>query len=369
VSRPTYATINLSALQRNLSQLSTLASNSKIAAVVKADAYGNGAVAVAKAIEHKVDILAVAFIDEATVLTEAGIRKPILILQGAHEAADFEASINQDIIWLLHTQWQLEAYREFISKTKIVPKMWLKFDTGMHRLGFPIDDFSSIICDYSDLINENTVVVTHLARSDEPNRQFAKAQIASFMDRVQSSNFPLCIANSATSIRFDHARKDYVRLGIAMYGSSPFEANDNPVTLEPVMHVNSQIIALRTIPKGDAVGYGGTWLAPKDSLIATVAIGYADGYPRHAPTGTPAWCNNSIVPLVGRVSMDMLTFDVTHLSEVNIGDTVQLWGEKLHINEVADHIGTISYELMTRISQRVPRHYIEDDETSATKVN
>lgn len=368
MSRPTNATINLSALQRNLRKLTMISAGSKVVAVVKADAYGNGALAVAKAIENNVDMLAVAFVDEAIALKHAGIHKPILILQGAHKVDDFSASLSQDLIWLMHTKWQLDAYRAFCLASKVTPKTWIKFDTGMHRLGFPIHDFSAVIEDYSDLINQDTAIMTHIARSDEPNQQFANEQIDAFMQAVNNTQFPLCIANSATSIRFSRARQDYVRLGIAIYGSTPFEAHDNPIELETVMRVNSQIISLRNIPKGDTVGYGGTWRAVKDSLIATVAIGYADGYPRHAPTGTPAWCNNAIVPLVGRVSMDMLTFDVTHLTDVKIGDTIQLWGDKLSINEVADHIGTISYELMTRLSSRVPRQYIYESESNGELV-
>lgn len=365
LSRPTVANINLSAIEHNLSLLSEFAGASKVIAVVKADAYGHGAAMVAQTIEHNVELLAVAFLQEAMELRSTGLKKPILVLQGPHDASDFIHGQKQNIIWLLHEEWQLKAYADFLIKTKTTSNAWFKFDTGMHRLGFNPEFFPSLLTKYAPLINANTVIVTHLACADEPNHAHAVAQIASFKamiaeTKVNGHRLPLCIANSAGNIRFTQARQDYVRLGVALYGSSPFKADDTMIELKPVMSLYSQIIAIRTIPKGDTVGYGGTWVAGKTSRIATVALGYADGYPRHAPAGTPAWCNGHLVPLVGRVSMDMLTFDISALDAPQIGDKVQLWGDLLPINQVAEHIGTIGYELMTRVSKRVPRTYIRD---------
>lgn len=360
MSRPTVATIDLGALKHNLSVLVNMAGSSKVVSVVKADAYGNGALEVARVLEPMSDALAVAFLHEAIVLRDAGIKKAIIVLQGAHEEEDFLTGLNHNIIWMMHCPWQLKAYSKFVLEHACTPKAWFKFDSGMHRLGFPIQDFESVIASYPNLINQHSVVVTHLASADATDKTHATAQIEHFLEQVQSSNMALSIANSATHIRFCEARKQYVRLGIALYGAIAIQAQDKPIELKPVMHLNSQIMALRTVPKGELVGYGGTWCAPRESIIATVALGYADGYPRHAPTGTPAWCNDEIIALVGRVSMDMLTFDVTNLANVSIGDTVQLWGDKLPINQVAEHIGTISYELMTRVSQRVPRRYINE---------
>jgi alanine racemase len=360
VARSTTAYINLSAIEENLRLLTELAGDSKVIAVVKADAYGNGAVEVAKRIEHKVSLLAVAILEEAIELRAAGITKAILILQGAHDAADFAIGQTHNVIWLLHSEWQLDAYSAFLHASKHSASAWFKFDTGMHRLGLDIEYFPQLLADYPHLIKPDTVIVTHLACADEPDHAHAQAQIKRFKSMVAAHNMPLCIANSATNIRFQEARQDYVRLGIALYGSSPFQASDDPITLRPVMSLNTSIMALRTIPKGDTVGYGGTWRAPKTSIIATVALGYADGYPRHAPTGTPAMCQGQVIPLVGRVSMDMLTFDVSALDSPSVGDIVQLWGDLLPINQVADHIGTIGYELMTRVSKRVPRVYTND---------
>lgn len=362
MSRPTLATINLSAIKANLALLTDIADGSKIVAVVKANAYGNGAVRVALAIEENVDILSVAFLAEAQELRNAGVTKTILILQGPHQEVDLHQGKNQNFIWMLHSEWQLKAFTKFIVSEKVShanEASWLKFDSGMHRLGLPIAKLQTLLKTYASIIDDNTVLVTHLANADEPIQSHAQAQIEKFLAIALYANLPLCIANTATNVRFAQARGDYVRLGIAMFGSTPFQSADNPITLEPVMSLNSQIIALRTIPKGDTVGYGSTWKAARESVIATIAIGYGDGYPRHAPTSTPAWCNGQLIPLVGRVSMDMLTFDVSDLPKVEIGDSVQLWGDKLPINQVADHIGTIAYELMTRVSARVPREYFE----------
>lgn len=363
MSRKTLANIDLKALHENLDILISLAQGSKIVAVVKANAYGNGAVEVARSIESKVDVLAVAFLEEALELSTAGITKPILILQGPHEEGEFEQKSQTPLIWMLHSEWQLKAYQKHLQNNAAFSQRnnaWLKFDSGMHRLGLPLNQLQDLLTSYKAIVNSNTVLVTHLANADEPRQGDAIAQIDRFLSTAQKANLPLCIANSAGNIRFAQARQDYVRLGIAMYGSTPFQANDNPIDLQAVMSLESSIMSLRTIPKGDAVGYGSTWRAARESKIATVALGYADGYPRHAPTSTPAWCNGRRIPLVGRVSMDMLTFDVTDLEEVAVGDSVQLWGKDLAINDVAEHIGTIGYELMTRISQRVPRRYLPE---------
>ncbi len=399
MARQTKAIINLKALQSNLSLLRSIAwsdkqaANSdekeaffdkrnqklekslksdnaehdcrtKVVAIVKADAYGNGAFEVSQFIESEVDMLGVAFLSEALELREKGIEKRILVMQGPHEISDIEQGEQHSITWMLHSQWQLDAMKAFYAKLgakssiESASSCWFKFDSGMHRLGFQLQEINSICEHYPELVDEHTALCTHLACADESDPKHAEYQIQDFLNYAQNLDMPLCIANSATNIRFQNARKDYVRLGIAMYGATPFEPDFKHAALEPVMSLHAPVIGLRHIPKGDSVGYGATWRAHRDSVIATVAIGYADGYPRHAPTGTPAFCNKGIIPLVGRVSMDMLTFDVTDSPDIKIGDCVQLWGDKLPINEVAEHIGTIAYELMTRVSKRVPRVYV-----------
>jgi alanine racemase len=362
MSRRTIATIDLCAIEKNVCLLQSLSPGSKTVAVVKADAYGNGAARVAKHIEKRVDMFAVAFFEEARQLRESGIKLPILILQGPHESRELEFTLTLDLCWMIHSEEQLSwLKRSELSPLQFEGRLWFKFDSGMHRLGFALNRFKQLKEQYSQYFTSSTVIATHLACADEAECEHTHKQIASFLEQVQTANFPLSIANSAGTMAHKQARQAFNRLGIAMYGSSPFDPTINDGTqhqLKNVVTLQAHIIALRTIPKGDTVGYGATWRAPRESVIATVAIGYADGYPRHAPTGTPAFCNKQHIRLVGRVSMDMLTFDVTELSDVKIGDVVELWGANLSINDVAQHIGTIGYELMTRLSARVPRQYI-----------
>lgn len=363
MSRQTIATVDLPAVESNLHLLQSLAPNSKTVAVVKADAYGNGAVQVAKHIQAHVDIFAVALFDEARELREHGISLPILIMQGPHEEHELAQTIHLNLVWMIHNDLQLNWLSESkFSAAELDARLWFKFDSGMHRLGFALNRFSALKNQYPQYFSTNTVIATHLACADEAAPAHdAQSQITAFLDEVQTQGFGLSIANSAATMAHSLSRQHYNRLGIAMYGSSPFDSAAQAKITRPLQNVltlRAKIIALRTIPKGDTVGYGATWRAPRESLIATVAIGYADGYPRHAPTGTPAFCNNQIIPLVGRVSMDMLTFDVSDLDEVNVDDNVELWGANLSINDVAQHIGTIGYELMTRLSARVPRQYL-----------
>ncbi|MFC3122847.1 alanine racemase [Agaribacter flavus] len=360
LTRGTCATVNLSALVNNFVKVKRLSPNSKHIAVVKADAYGNGAEQVVTVLSPHADMFAVAFLDEALKLIANGVTLPILVLQGPYSKEELRRTHSLNLHWVLHTEVQVSWFDELFEDEALDGHQWLKFDTGMHRLGLPTTNFERLKNQYAKVFSDNGVLMTHLACADEPESEHAWRQTEQFLAIVKQTNMALSIANSAAAINLPKARKTYNRIGISTYGSTPFY-NQELISLEPVMSLTAPIIAIREIPKGDTVGYGATWLAQRDSLIATVAIGYADGYPRHAPSGTPAIVKGQRVKLVGRVSMDMLTFDVTDLSEVEIGDIVELWGKYLPINEVAQHIGTIGYELMTRVSQRVPRRYIEED--------
>jgi alanine racemase len=367
MTRQTTATIALASLQANLDMLKALSPNSKTVAVVKADAYGNGAIEVSGFMEQDVDMFAVAIVEEALGLRTAGISAPILILQGPHEADELNLTFTHNLHWMLHNYQQLDWLKasEF-NASQYADHLWFKFDTGMHRLGFAINDFQRLLHEYAEYITQQTVIATHLACADETDTRHVRQQIQQFLNEVTQSGLPLSIANSAGAIALTDARQAYNRLGIALYGSSPFDADNPQINLQTVMSLKAKVIGLRTIPAGDSVGYGATWIAKRSSIIATVAIGYADGYPRHAPSGTPAICRSQRISLVGRVSMDMLTFDVTDVAEVAIGDEVELWGQRLSINEVANYVGTIGYELMTRVSARVPRIY-DHEPKSASK--
>jgi alanine racemase len=358
LARFTHARIDLDAIKHNFAAMSACAPKSKQVVVVKANAYGNGAVAVAKCLQDQVDMFAVAFLDEVFELREAGIKQPILVLQGPHQEQECELTSALNVVWMLHVEQQLNWINKRIANNELSEMHhWVKFDTGMHRLGFMIEDYQQLSEAYPHIFHQNAVIATHLANADEPDNDASKIAINKFMNVMSQRHECLSIANSAANIYLPESAKTWNRMGISLYGSTPFENNEVAVNLKPVMQLNSEVISIRTIPIGDSVGYGSTWTANEPSRIATVAIGYADGYPRHAPIGTPALFDGQIGRLVGRVSMDMLTFDVTNIDNVEIGTKVELWGNNLAINELAKEIGTIGYELMTRISNRVPRKY------------
>jgi alanine racemase len=358
LARQTRAIIDLSALEHNYAAMSAYAPMSKQVVVIKADAYGNGAIEVAKKLQSVVTLFAVAFLDEVYALREAGISTPILVLQGPHQEQECELTTHLNVVWMLHLEQQLNWVNKRIESGELASTHhWVKFDTGMHRLGLSIDDYDDLVSNYPHIFNVDAVIATHLARADEPEINDAAQKVQRFLEVMAEKHQYLSIANSAGNIALPEAANTYNRMGISLYGSSPFEADQIHADLKPVMTLQSEVIALRDIAEGESVGYGGTWTAKRPSRIATVGIGYADGYPRHAPTGTPALFDGKKASLVGRVSMDMLTFDVTELPEVSIGSVVELWGANLPINLVAKSVGTIGYELMTRVSARVPRMY------------
>lgn len=359
MARYTHANIDLTALMHNFKAMSLCAPQSKQVVVVKADAYGNGAVAVAKCLQDEADMFAVAFLDEVFELREAGIQQPILVLQGPHREQECELTNSLNVVWMLHVEQQLNWLNKRIKNNEIDNlHHWVKFDTGMHRLGLNLEDYEQLNKEYECIFHPKTVVATHLATADEPDNKTASTAVNHFLNAMHSRHDYLSIANSAANICLPESALTWNRMGISLYGSSPFENDQVPTNLKPVMQLMSEVIALRHIGIGESVGYGSTWTAQKPSIIATVALGYADGYPRHAPIGTPALFDGQEAHLVGRVSMDMLTFDVTDLANIDIGTTVELWGENLPINKVAKHIGTIGYELMTRVSKRVPRVFV-----------
>jgi alanine racemase len=372
-SRNTQAIINLTALKENYQSIDKLAKNSATIAVIKADAYGHGAVEVAKSLEDIVPAFAVAFIDEAIVLRDAGIQAPILILEGALTETDFAFSLQHNFWLMLHNHEQITHLLN--QAQPYLGKLWLKIDTGMSRLGFMPEEVSEIMPKVLSCLpaaqQEELVLCSHFSNAEEKLDPKTLKQIQSFETIRSQYNCQASLANSAGIIQWPQSHYNFNRLGIALYGMSPIdELNTNihnksntdisteNMTLSPVMSLQSSIIALRKLAKGDFVGYGENWQATRTSVIATVAIGYADGYPRSAKTGTPVFINNQQVPLVGRVSMDMITVDVTDLVTVNIGDKVELWGENLPVDTIAKQLDTISYELLTRVSPRVPRKYL-----------
>lgn len=357
MSRGTCATIDARALAANLARVRALAPNSRIWAAIKADAYGHGALETARAL-HAADGFALATLDEAQALRDAGITHPLILLEGTIDAPQARQAIALDCATVVHQAEQL-AQLESLGEAVRSQALWLKIDTGMHRLGVAPHDVASYWCRLSAISDQPVGLLSHFASADEADPAATEAQLAIFEQcERQVGAAPASLANSAGILAWPNSHRDWVRPGIMLYGASPgFGKTGVELGLQPAMTLTAPVIAVRDIAVGERVGYGGRWRAERPSRIATLAIGYGDGYPRHAPDGTPVWLAGQRVALVGKVSMDMLTIDVTDLPDVHIGQSAQLWGDQLNVDEVARHIGTVGYELLTRVSSRVPRRW------------
>lgn len=356
-SRKTQAIINLSALRKNYLALANLAPDSKTIAVIKANGYGHGVVEMAKSLQALVPAFAVAFIDEAIVLREAGITSPILILEGPLDKEDFLLATRHHFWLMLHNPEQVSWLSQIEPTYK--EQLWLKVDTGMNRLGFSPRYAEKVIANLTQRQKETLVLCSHFSNADEIENPKTKTQIKCLKTLANKYSYPVSLANSAGIINWPESHANFNRLGIALYGTNPTKNKKTTIKLAPVMTLQSTIIALREVAIGGSVGYGEIWQAKRTSIIATVAIGYADGYPRNAQAGTPVFINGQVAPIAGRVSMDMITVDVTDIESVNLGDLVELWGENLKVETVAEYMNTINYELLTRVSARVPKVYID----------
>ncbi|MGP8289587.1 alanine racemase [Vreelandella zhanjiangensis] len=362
--RPLVAYIDLDALRHNYQLACRCAPQSRSVAVVKADAYGHGALACAHALENQVSAFAVACIEEAITLRKGGINKPIVLLEGIFSADELPLVDRYGLWTAVHSAWQVEALMAF-SPSQPIP-VWLKVDSGMHRLGFGVDEAQAI---WQRLVDAPQVTALHLmshfATADASDGRYFNQQMQHVQALAKALDAPLCLANSPATLAWPAAHGDWNRPGIMLYGSDPLEvANDTTRQLRPVMSLRSEIIALRELDEGEPVGYAGRWRAKRRSRIAVVAAGYGDGYDRHAVDGTPVLVNGQRCAIAGKVSMDMLTVDVTDLKTADIGSEVVLWGaastgEVLSVDEVASYCDTISYTLLTGVLPRVPRCYQE----------
>lgn len=352
MTRATRALLRWQNLRHNYSLAKKSAPNDAYA-VIKADGYGHGLVPCAHALSGLADGFAVAFIDEAERLRSAGIEEPILVLEGAHHVEDWAYAAANAIQLVVHHPSQLDdALRaDLTSEVNIC----LKVNTGMNRLGVMPDQ----VPDMLERIGQNphlTLIrmMSHYATADEQDTAFYQEQ----KQRLKSipSSVPLSISNSAGIVRGVLDEEDLIRPGIMLYGSSPIaEQSAQELGLKPVMSLQSELISEHWVKAGETVGYGQTWVADKDTRIGVVAIGYGDGYPRHAPSGTPVSVAGVRCPLVGRVSMDMITVDITQVPDATVSSPVELWGDSIDIDEIAHLAGTIGYELYCRLTSRVPR--------------
>lgn len=348
MSRGAIAKINLSALQHNLAVVRALAPKSKILAMIKSRAYGHGLIEMARALSGA-DGLGVACLEEAMVLREAGIKNQLIAMSGFFEINEIPLFKKYDVIPVIHNHEQIKM----LEATKIPLNCWLKLDSGMHRLGFPLKEAEEVFAQVKP-----SVVMTHLATADEIDNQDAQAQIAKFNHAVKNLKTEFSITNSAGVIVFPEAQKDWVRPGILLYGASPFAFKTAlELNLQPVMTLQAQLISIHEQQAGDKIGYGGTYTCEKPMIIGTLAIGYGDGYPRHAKNGTPVLIHGQRCPIVGRVSMDLITVDLSNIKNPKIGDRVIMWGDGLPVEEIAACASTISYELLCDVSTRVKFEY------------
>lgn len=361
--RRTKALVRLGAISHNLNTAIRYAPGSKIMAVIKANAYGHGAVEVARALQSHdvatVPAFAVAFFDEAVQLRDAGISRPILVLQGTTADADVAEASEKDFWLMLNNQLQID--RVLRSDTKHPLRVWIKIDTGMHRLGLDVTELEAVLeaLSASPNVRNDMVLCTHLACADELQNPMTGQQVKRLRSCAERFNLPLSIANSAGIMSWPETHADWNRPGYMLYGNSPMGTwGGDPKGLVSAMTMTSQVMTIQELAAGEGVGYGHDWVANKKSKIGVISIGYADGYPRHAANGTPVLVNGQRVPLAGRVSMDMISIDLTGLDNVKIGDPVELWGESLSVDEVASHAGTIGYAILGGLTGRVPITYL-----------
>ncbi|MCP1675027.1 alanine racemase [Natronocella acetinitrilica] len=353
MSRDTRAVISTDALRHNLEVARQHADGGRVMAVIKANGYGHGLLRVAGAL-RQADAFAVTCMEEAIPLREAGYAHPILLLEGVFEPAELKQACRYRLDIAVHSEWQLRLLED--TRLPRPLSVWLKIDSGMHRLGFQPDAVAAIHQRLLDCawIGPHVRFMTHLACADDRHDERTRLQVGNFDAVTRDLAGEHSIANSAGVLGWPEARRDWLRPGVMLYGVNPFIDGMEAPALRPAMTLKSRLIAINQYKAGDSVGYGATWTCPEDMPVGVVAIGYGDGYPRHAVSGTPVLVNDRETQLVGRVSMDMLSVDLRGLEqEVDIGDEVTLWGQGLPVERVAEKAGTIAYELLCGVTSRV----------------
>jgi alanine racemase len=350
---PIRAVIDTAALRHNLGQVRRAAPASRVMAVIKANAYGHGLVPAARALAEA-DGFAVARLGEGLALRAAGLRNRILLLEGVFSAEQLAAAAQAQFELMVHSFEQLALLEALAGATPVT--VWLKIDSGMNRLGFRLEECAAA---YARLrgnphVQAEPTLVTHLASADDRRDPRTRQQLEAFATATAGLNGARSIANSAGVLAWPAARTDWVRPGLMLYGVSPFASGTGAALgLRPAMTLRTEVIAVKNVRAGETVGYGGTWTAPRETRMAVVAAGYGDGYPCNTATGAPVQINGRRAPLVGRVSMDMVTVDVTDLPAVSVGDPVVLWGSEVPVEEIAAQAGAIPWDLLCGVSQRV----------------
>lgn len=356
---PTSATIDLEALHNNLFKIKAAAPQSKILAMVKCNAYGHGAIEIAKRLEPDIEAFGVMFLKEAVPLGKAGITKPIVILTGFFDAEELKIIDILGFECVIHNFRQVEILKRAVLQRPL--RVWLKIDTGMHRLGFQPQQiqeaYQKIVA--LQMVQKPLRLMTHFSDADDSNNKKTLEQIKRFAETTVGLEGEHCLANSSAILDWPETRLAWIRPGILLYGASPFDnLTGLDFDLEPVMTLTSRIIAIHELACGETIGYGGTFCCPKKMRIGTVTIGYGDGYPRNTQAA-PVLINGVRTRLLGRVAMDMVGVDLTDIPSAEIGSKVILWGRGLPIEEVARCSGEISYELFCRLTSRVQYKFCE----------
>lgn len=354
------ALIDTAALRHNLGTIRAYAPGAKVMAVIKANAYGHGLVSTALALGDA-DAFAVARLEEGIALRAAGIYAPVVLLEGIFSAEQLAEAAHHRFELVVHDPLQIKLLEAHRDARRFV--IWIKMDTGMNRLGFRPEAFAPALARLRALTVPPLELraMTHLARADERVEPMTLEQIGKFEATLAATGLSganrlaTSIGNSAGTLGHPRAHGDWVRPGLALYGVSPFaDATAAKHGLKPAMMLETTVLTVREVKRGETVGYAGAWRAERDSSIAILAAGYGDGLPRHLANGTPVLIAGARYPLVGRVSMDMIAVDVTGAPKVATGNKATIWGEGLPVEEVATHAGTIPYELLCGVSQRVP---------------
>jgi len=347
--RPITATIDLSALRHNLGVVRRHAPQSRAIAVVKANAYGHGLLRAARSFVEA-DGFAVVELEAAIRLREAGYSRPIILLEGFFGPRELPVLNEHRFMPAIHSFEQIEMLREARPGTRL--DVLLKVNTGLNRLGFHPLHFSDALARLqSSPCTSSVMLMTHFATADDERGIAAQLRV---LESLASPGLPRTMANSAAILRYPQSHADWVRPGIMLYGCSPFaECVGASLDLRPAMTLASELIAVRDLAPGDAVGYGSTYVAQRHERMGVVACGYADGYPRHAPTATPVLVDGTLTGTVGRVSMDMLCVDVTNIPSARVGAPVVLWGRGNPVENVAHAAGTVGYELLCALTSRV----------------
>ena len=350
--RPACASLDGDALRHNLREVRKRAP-ARVMAIIKANGYGHGLVWVAHNLPDA-DSFGVASLEEGLELRAAGITKDICLLEGFFEPAEIPLILSERLTPVIHEVHQVAALQRFQARGTL--NVWIKVDTGMHRLGFPAHELARVMADLRALPYIHHIgVLSHLASAEIASSPPTRQQIAAFEDlKPQATCYSL--ANSAGILQWPSAHADWVRPGLMLYGASPIPGQTGAAFgLKPVMTLRSRLISVRKRMRHDAIGYGGTYLCPEDMPVGIVGLGYGDGYPRELSSAVSVLVRGQRAPLIGRVSMDMLNIDLRSIPQAQVGDEVILWGQGLPVEEIAEAAGTIPYTLLCGLTQRLPR--------------